>query len=250
MSWTGLFYRIATRRWWALVGLVAACLLILATTRPLNHAALPRLWDIAVIALIIWSGVLMTWRAADERATRRRLAQRRVEWRATCELMAARVLAFIVPTRDDDAPETDELKATLSRRHMALTAAAAALDEGGDPAAQLAVLSHSTAIERQDLQGAALVARLAGLQRDALVEAERRQWLTAGRFTALEENLCRMNALPSPDKSWTSGYTRLSTVVVTGTAWLLPFAAPARISGLAVAAAIGLLLIAFDALSD
>lgn len=250
MSWTGLFYRIATRRWWAIAGVIATGLVMLMLKRGHGASPLHGFWDAAVIALVLWAGVLMTWRAADERHARRDLTQRRAEWKATCALMAARLQALIVSTRDDDTPETDELKATLSRRHSALVAAAAALDQGTEPALEPAVLAQSTAIERQDAQGGDLVARLAGLQRDALVEAERRQWLTTGRFTALEGNLCQVTALPSPDKSWTSGYTRLSSVVVTLTAWILPLAAPPRLAGLALAATVALLLIAFDALSD
>lgn len=230
------------------VGAVATLAFIgLHLTPPLS---LPRVGDGLLLALTLWSGLLMTWRAADERNGRRQAAQALADWQGIGRRFLARVQAFIVPGSDDEAPESDELKSTLTRRHAAIDAAQTALREGRVPANEAGVIDNSTPLERLDLHGEDLVERLVNLQRDALVEAERRHWLGAARFTALEQDLAHITHSPAPVKTWTSGYTRLTSLTVSVTAVMLPLAASVRTSGIVVGAFIGALLVAFDALSD
>ncbi len=250
MTWTELFFRISSRRWWAFAALALAIGARLAVRNDSVAATLCRVWDAALMAVVIWAGLLLTWRASDERQARRRIAQERSDWGATAQRFAARMLAFVVPGRDDDGPETDELKAALGRRHTAVVAAATALLEHREPASEPGVAEHTNPVERADLTGRALLDRLVALQRDALVEAERRGWLSAGRFATVEADLAAIAALPEPARTWTSGFTRLSTVLVTLVALALPWAAPPRLAGLAIGALIGAALIAFDALSE
>jgi hypothetical protein len=250
MTWTELFFRIFSRRWWAFALLALAIGARLAAPNNSPAASQFRIWDAALMALIVWCGIILTWRASDERHTRRRVAQDRADWTATSRRLAARMLAFIVPGRDDDGPETDELKAALARRHEAVFAAATALLEHREPSAEPGVAAHTNPVERGDLTGKALLDRLVALQRDALVEAERRGWLSAGRFATVEADLATLASLPEPARTWTSGFTRLSTVMVTLVALSLPWAAPPRLAGFAIGALIAAALIAFDALSE
>jgi len=250
MSWTGLFFRIVSRRGWLLLLLVAVAAFSAIAPRLDPPLRLPHLWYGGLWAMVIWCGILLAWRASAERAGRRITAQARHDRASLAVRLEARLQAFLIPTSDDDHPECDELKATLLRRQRAMNAAATALWDRGAPEQDPAVTAHSTELERQDLKGGALVARLAALQRDALVEAERRGWLSGPRFGTLESNLSAMMEAPNPDRSWTGGYTRLSGLVVSITALLLPLSAPGRISAIGLGLFIGAALIAFDALSD
>jgi hypothetical protein len=250
MGWTELFFRIVARRGWMLLAVAAVGAFAFVALRLTPRLEIPRPGDGFVLILALWSGVLMTWRAADERTGRRRIVQAFADWQAVADRFLGRMQAFIVPGRDDEVPESDELKTTMARRQSAIIAVHAALRHGREPAEDADMKALTTAIERMELKGKALLARLIGLQRDALVEAERRQWLSGPRFTALEADLATLAEAPEPARTWSSGYTRLTSLTVAATALLIPLAASTRLSAIAVGTGVGMLLVAFDALSD
>jgi hypothetical protein len=95
-----------------------------------------------------------------------------------------------------------------------------------------------------------LVEYLTAVQRQDLVECDRRRWLSSARFTVIEGDMSTFTVPPAPVRTWTSGFTRLSSLTVTLAALCLPLAAPQRLTGVALAALLAVLLVAFDALSD
>jgi hypothetical protein len=250
MSWPGLVLGVLARRWWALVLVLGVTgLAAVAPHRPLPFT-LPRLWEAGVWLLGLWSGVLMTWRAADERRGRRLMATAQREWELTGYRLLGRLDAFVTPNLEGERREVEHVKASMRRRHGAIQAAVLAVAEGREPSTDAAVVAAAPAEERREFDGLALVEYLTALQRQELVECDRRRWLSSARFTVIEGDMSTFTVPPAPVRSWSSGFTRLSSLTVTLTAVALPLGAPPRLTGVVLAGLIGVLLVAFDALSD
>ncbi len=250
MSWTALVFGVLARRWWLLVLVGAVTALAAAATRGLVPFPLPNIWDPAIWMLATWSGILLTWRAADERRGRRAVADAMRTWELTGHRLLSRLDAFVIPNLEGERREVDHVKANIRRRHGAIHAAVLAVAEGREPATDTAVLAASNAEDRRDYKGLALVEFLTALQRQDLVECDRRRWLSSARFTTIEDDMSTFTVPPAPVRAWSSGYTRLSSLVVALTALLLPLMATPRLGAIGLAAALSALFVAFDALSD
>ncbi|MFO0751669.1 MAG: hypothetical protein U1F43_39280, partial [Myxococcota bacterium] len=155
----------------------------------------------------------------------------------------------------------DELGRVLARRHRALVAATAAARAGKEPSLDEDVVELTTALERGQHRGSALLSVLVGLQREAMVEAGRRGWLLPERAMALAGHLATLVAdleappardprLPPPRPPAADRLAAVTHVATAIYAALMPLAASQRLTTVAVGAAVGALLIALDALAS
>lgn len=231
------------------LGLLAVATVVAGVSRRAGWS-LPRLPDVPLAVAGLAIVALAVLRLAEHRAIARR---REAEARAVRE--AARSLpelarAWLDAGADADTPEADELVRLVVRRHEAIAAAAEALRAGREPADDETVRERTTTLERGAHRGEGLLTALAGLQREALVEAHRRGWLTSDRAMALEQRLQRVASAPAAATARPDALSAVTHAATAIYAALLPLDACQRLTTVAVAAGVGLLLVIVDGLAS
>lgn len=233
--------------------LLFAVTLFATLSRHVFGLALPPIFTptllVGGVALVVW--ISLVWLRSEQAAHHSRR-----ERKAVIEhhgAFAATVSAFVTAVNSDDEPEAEALREGLSRRNDALLAARRALGRGEAPETDKQVLELTQPGERADATGHSLVQRLAMLQREALVAAQRLSMLGEARLAKLDE---RLAALAPPHHHRQARARVLGEVepsanpalalLVTGYAVMLPLVATQRITSALVAGVSGTILILFE----
>lgn len=195
---------------------------------------------VGAIALSVWIGAAWHRRDSAERALTLASNVRLAARSAFCDT----VTAFLVPTRPDDEPEAEALREGLLRRHTALLSALDAIADGVPPESAPEVIAHTSPHERADRSGSTFIERLTSLQREALAASQRLGFLGEYRTTQLDQQL---QLLSRPIQHRVPDTHTLLTLATTSYALMLPLVSAHRIATTLVAAACGIILIAFEA---
>ena len=205
-----------SRRRVALAALVIAT--VIAALAPHLGWRLPKLPETAMLAGAMLLAAVLAVRLVVASA-RARVARLDRHQRAEAARVFRAQLAWVDSFQDAETPEVQALRDALTRRHDQLVAATSAE-----------------------------VSRAVALQREALVEAVRRGWLTSDRSMVLERHLATLDARPRSDEPDPGrALVHVATAIY---ALLLPLGAAQRIATALVAAFVGALFVIVDALAE